>query len=165
MAAVLHLRLYFERHNLIAFPFLSKNLSSCIGPYKKGFWLFSTACDPSLLTEDRGNKGSGRGPGRSRRGWVGWVSDEGRLAGWWLIGRGKEALYGREVGCVANEAEPSWFRVSLGVSDWNGLLAEGALRPKQKERKKNSKFHFDVWLSKKVIFSTFSYNTKELYSQ
>lgn len=33
----------------------------------------------------------------SSRGWVGWVREEGRLAGWWLTGRGKEALYGSEV--------------------------------------------------------------------
>lgn len=37
VAAILHLRLYFESHNLIAFPFLSKNFPSCIGPHKKGF--------------------------------------------------------------------------------------------------------------------------------
>lgn len=138
-AAVLQLTSYFKSITWQHSPFFSKIFSSCIGPHKKGFWLFSAACDPSVLTEDKGNKGSGRFPGRSRRGWVGWVSDEGRLAGWWLIGRGNEALYGREVAWVAEEVGASWFRVSLGGSDWNGLVTEGALRPKQRETNRKKK--------------------------
>lgn len=36
---------------------------------------------------------------------MGCVSDEGRLAGWWLIGNGEEVLYGREVPWEADEVE------------------------------------------------------------
>lgn len=64
------------------------------------------------------------------------MRDEGRLAGWWLIGRGREALYGRDVAWEAEEVAPSWFRVSLGDSVWNGLVAEGAVRPEQKAKEK-----------------------------
>lgn len=60
------------------------------------------------------------------------------LAPGWLVGRGKEALYGREVawGAVKAEPEPIWLRLSFGWSVWNGLLGEGAFRPMWKEIKK-----------------------------
>lgn len=52
------------------------------------------------------------------------------------MGRGREALYGRDVAWEAEEVAPSWFRVSLGDSVWNGLVAEGAVRPEQKAKEK-----------------------------
>lgn len=62
------------------------------------------------------------------------------LAPGWLVGSGKEALYGREVawGAVKAEPVPIWFRLSFGWSAWNGLLGEGAFRPMWKEIKKKS---------------------------
>ena len=38
-------------------------------------------------------------------GWVGGVREEGRLEGWWLAGRGKEALYGRELAGGTGDVE------------------------------------------------------------
>lgn len=116
--------------------FTLRLFSSSISPHKKGFWLFCTACDSSVLAEDKGNKGSGRVPSRPRPGWVGWVSDEGRLAGWLPTGRGKEALYGREAGWEAETVELSWFRVSLEGAFWNGLVADGAFKPEERKTKK-----------------------------
>lgn len=62
------------------------------------------------------------------------------LAPGWLVGSGKEALYGREVawGAVKAEPVPIWFRLSFGWSAWNGLLGEGAFRPMWKEIKRKS---------------------------
>lgn len=123
-----------EEISLLMSPSFLEFHSSFIGPHKKGFWLFCAPCNPSLLTEDKGNKGSGRATGRSRAGWVGWVREEGRLVGWWLIGNGAETLYGREVPWEAGDVELIWFNVNLGTSAWNGLVAEGALKPKKKEK-------------------------------
>lgn len=69
------------------------------------------------------------------------------LAPGWLVGSGKEALYGREVawGAVKAEPVPIWFRLSFGWSAWNGLLGEGAFRPMWKEIKR-----------KKSTFNTYS---------
>lgn len=133
-----------EENSLLTSPLFLKFHSSFIGPHKKGFWLFCAPCNPSLLTEDKGNKGSGRAT--SRAGWVGWVSDEGRLVGWWLIGNGEEALYGREVPWEADDMELIWFKVNLGTSAWNGLVAEGALKPKEKKRNPN------YWVSLNLLF-------------
>lgn len=135
-AAVFVIKSMLEEHSLLTTPLFLKFHSSFIGPHKKGFWLFCAPCNPSLLTEDRGNKGSGRATGRFRAGWVGWVSDEGRLGGWWLIGNGEEALYGSDVPWEADGAELIWFKVNLGTSAWNGLFAEGALKPKEKKKGK-----------------------------
>lgn len=58
-----------------------------------------------MVAEQRGSRGWGRFPGMSMLGWVGWVREEGRLGGWLLAGRGKEALYGREVAGGTGEVE------------------------------------------------------------
>lgn len=62
------------------------------------------------------------------------MREEGKLAGGWLTGRGKEALYGREVlgGTGDVELGRIWFRVRRCGSLWNGLVAEGALSPERK---------------------------------
>lgn len=74
------------------------------------------------------------------------------LAPGWLVGSGKEALYGREVawGAVKAEPVPIWFRLSFGWSAWNGLLGEGAFRPMWKEIKRK-KSTFNIY--SKFIFS------------
>lgn len=51
-------------------------------------------------------------------------------APWWLVGRGSEALYGREElwGTGAAKLELISFRLTFGCSAWNGLAAEEAPR-------------------------------------
>lgn len=109
--------------------FHSVAFSHCISPHRNGFWLLCKLCEPSSLADDRGSRGSGSVPSRPRPGWVGWVSDEGRLDGWLPAGRGREALYGSDEGWGDEEATLSWLRVSLDASLWNGLLAGGAPKP------------------------------------
>lgn len=132
-------------------PFLLYgDFSHSISPHKKGFWLLCIPCDPSASADDKGSRGSGSVPSRPRPGWVGWVSDEGRLDGWFPAGRGKEALYGSEVGWEDEEAVLSWFRVSLEASLWNGLLAGGAPKPWRRKTNHNCYFWFVWWFNKKI---------------
>ncbi|KAF3846268.1 hypothetical protein F7725_003346 [Dissostichus mawsoni] len=49
---------------------LESIIVNLVGPHKKGFWLLCAACDPSVLPEEKGNKGSGRVPGRLKPGWI-----------------------------------------------------------------------------------------------
>lgn len=128
--------IYQNKCSPLLFFFTLWWFSHSIGPHKKGFWLFSTLCDPSALADDKGSRGSGSVPSRPKPGWVGWVTDEGRLEGWFPPGRGKEALYGREVDWEDMEVVLSWFRVSLEASLWNGLLAGGALNPWGRKKNK-----------------------------
>ena len=73
--------------------------------HRKGFVLGWSACWFRVVAWKRGRRGWGRFPGMSWPGWVGWVREEGRLEGWWLAGRGKEALYGRELAGGTGDVE------------------------------------------------------------